>query len=156
MAVSGFDAQRDRLLEGLHGHALAYSELGRQFGAALGLHVTEANALIEILGAQDRGLALTQSALAQRVGLTAGATSSLISRLEAAGHIRRVRDTTDRRVVTVHANASVDARLHEFFDPLVERLSAVLSRYPPDLLAECDRLLTEVGATMNDYSREQR
>ena len=123
---------------------------------AVGLHVTDAQALVEILGAQDRGAPLTQSELSQRVGPTAGATSSLLDRLESVGHIRRVRDSADRRVVTLHADESVEALLDRFFAPLVERMSAVMDRYPPEVLQQFERFLIEVCATMDGYLDEQR
>ncbi|MCO8274950.1 MarR family transcriptional regulator [Actinoplanes sp. TRM 88003] len=144
----------DRLVAALHEHGMAYGELGRRFGAAIGLHVTDAIALVEILSAHERGVPLTQSALARRVGLTPGAMSSLINRLEGAGRIRRVRDTADRRVVTLHAGDNVDAPLERFFTPLADRMAEVMNRYPPEALAEFTRLLTDVCQTMDAYAEQ--
>jgi DNA-binding MarR family transcriptional regulator len=148
------DAQRDRLLEGLRDHGVAFSELGRRFGTAVGLHVTDAQALVEILNAQDRGVPLTARELSRRVGLTAGATSSLLNRLEAVGHIQRVRDSADRRVVTLHADEAVDRMLDEFFAPLADRMGAVMAAYPPDLLRDFERFLADITGTMNTFAGE--
>ncbi|GAA2706383.1 MarR family winged helix-turn-helix transcriptional regulator [Actinoplanes palleronii] len=148
------DAQRDRILAGLYSHGMAFAELARQFGASTGLHTTDAHALVEVLGAQDRGTPLTQSELSQRIGLTTGATSSLLNRLEAAGHLRRVRDSADRRLVTLHATDGVDGMVDEFFDPLADRMGAVMRDYPPELLAGFERFLTDVCATMTGYIGE--
>ncbi|GIE32823.1 hypothetical protein Ait01nite_058680 [Actinoplanes italicus] len=148
------DAQRDRLLEGLRDHGVVFSELGRQFGAAVGLHVTDAKALVEILSAQDRGTPLTARELSQRVGLTPGATSSLLNRLEAVGHIQRVRDSADRRVVTLHVGEDVDRMLDEFFAPLAGRMGAVMAAYSPDTLRDFERFLADVTGTMNAFVGE--
>lgn len=148
------DGRRDRLLVELRGHGMAFAEIGRLFGARMGLHSTDAHALVEILSAEERGAPLTQAALGHRVGLTPGATSSLLNRLEKAGHVTRARDSADRRVVTLRATAGVDAMLNDFFDPLVARVDAMLGGYAPEALAEVERFLTDYVATMNDYIDE--
>ncbi|MBU2667432.1 MarR family transcriptional regulator [Actinoplanes bogorensis] len=147
-------AQRDRLLAGLRSHGIAYTELGRRLGIAMGQHQSDAKALIEILEADDHGAPLTQSQLSQRIGLTAGATSSLLNRLEEAGHIVRVRDSADRRLVTLRATPGVDALVDSFFGPLTERMGEMMASYPPEVLAEIERFLGDVSTTMNDYIKE--
>ncbi|BEL06759.1 hypothetical protein Q0Z83_049500 [Actinoplanes sichuanensis] len=143
--------QRDRLLAALRAHGTVFAELGRLFGARAGLHTTDASALVEILSAQDRGAPLTQAALGSRVGLTAGATSSLLNRLERAGHVIRVRDSTDRRVVTLRAADGVDALVDRFFAPVVDRVDAMLAGYSPAELAHAERFLTDYVATMHRF-----
>ena len=145
---------RERLLDGLRGHGTAFAELGRRFGARMGLHTTDATALVEILSAQDRGTPLTQAGLSQRVGLTPGATSSLLNRLEKAGHVTRVRDSADRRIVTLRATDGVDAMVDRFFDPLVDRVDAMLASYSPEQLAHVERFITDYVAMMDRYIDE--
>lgn len=75
--------------------------------------------------------ALTSGELATRTGLTTGATTRLIDRLEKGGHVRRVHDPADRRKVIVEmaeapegvARAVAGAR---------RRLGAVITSYPPE------------------------
>lgn len=148
------DEQRDRLLLSLREHGTLFGELGRRFGAQTGLHTTDAAALVEILAAQDRGAPLTQVELSQHIGLTPGATSALLNRLEAAGHVTRARDSADRRVVTLRATPGVDAMVDRFFDPLTERMGTMMSKYPPELLTEFGRFLDDVCATMTAYAQE--
>jgi DNA-binding MarR family transcriptional regulator len=62
-----------------------------------GLNTTDWYAL-SVLGLAGR---LTSGELAERTGLTTGATTRLIDRLERAGHVRRVADPADRRRVIV-------------------------------------------------------
>lgn len=148
------DAQRNRLLEALRGHGMAFAELGRHFAARMGLHSTDGHALVEILSAEERGAPLTQAALSHRVGLTPGATSSLLNRLEKAGHVTRARDSADRRIVTLRATEGVDALMNDFFDPLVVRVDAMLARYSPEELAHAERFITEYVATMDAYAED--
>lgn len=145
-------AQRDRIIEALRNHAIASTELGRRFGATMGVHHTDANALVEILNACERGVPLTQSELSQRIGLTTGATSSLLNRLETAGHIRRVRDSADRRIVTLQPTPGVEAVVDSFFRPLADRMGALMDRYPPELLKEFESFLSEISSAMNRYA----
>jgi len=146
--------QRDRLLEGLRAYGTVFGELGRLLGASMGLHTTDAQALVEILSAHDRGTPLTQVELSQRIGLTAGATSSLINRLEQAGHVTRARESADRRVVTLHPTAGVDAMVDRFFGPLIDRAGAMMAGYSPQALAEVERFVTDYVAMMNGYLAE--
>ncbi|SDT23335.1 MarR family winged helix-turn-helix transcriptional regulator [Actinoplanes derwentensis] len=143
--------RRERLQQAFRGHGTAYAELGRFFGARMGLHTTDAGALVEILSAQDRGAPLTQAALSQRVGLTPGATSSLLNRLEKAGHVARSRDSADRRVVTLRATDGVDTMVDDFFAPLLARIDAMMANHSPEALAHAERFLTDYVATMNGY-----
>ncbi|GGF27777.1 MarR family winged helix-turn-helix transcriptional regulator [Subtercola lobariae] len=147
-------AQRDRILAGLRMHGAAFADMGHQFGVNSGLHTTDATALVEILAAQDAGQPLTQTQLSHRIGLTGGATSSLLNRLEDAGHIKRARDNADRRVVTLHSTDGVESMIDDFFDPLAERMGAMLASYSPETLAEIERFLGEVTQTMTEYLSE--
>lgn len=47
--------QRERLMEGLRTYGGHYTELGRRFAAWLGLHSTDATAVLEIAAAEERG-----------------------------------------------------------------------------------------------------
>ena len=148
------DEQRDRLLGGLRDHGVAFAELGRHFGTRMGLHTTDANAVVEILSAEERGTPLTQAALSRRIGLTPGATSSLLNRLEKAGHVTRVRDSVDRRLVTLRATAGVEGMLGHFFRPLIDRIDTMMADYSPEELAHAERFITGFVATMNSYLAE--
>jgi DNA-binding MarR family transcriptional regulator len=143
--------QRDRLIGALRAYGAVYSEAGRVLGTTVGLHTTDANAIVEILAAQERDSPLTQTQLSHRIGLTGGATSSLLNRLEDAGHVRRARDNADRRIVTLHSTEGVEAMVDQFLGPLGERMGAVMSHYPPEKLHEFERFLEDVTKTMNEF-----
>lgn len=143
--------QRARMIDGLRAYGKTYSEVGHRFAASLGLHFTDATAMIEILAAEEHGAPLSPARLGERIGLSAGATSSLLNRLEDAGHIVRSRVHTDRRVVTLHSTPDIQKLTDEFFDPLGVRLDAVMSKYPSEFLGRIEDFITELRSVINDY-----
>jgi DNA-binding MarR family transcriptional regulator len=128
--VATTDAERDRLLlegaaayrryvsaEVLHGHATA---------EAAGLNATD----FFCLNLLSLSGPLTAGQLAQQTGLTTGAATRMIDRLERSGFVRRGRDAADRRQVIVEAcrpdgHDEVGAAL----EPAQRRMQAVFQRY---------------------------
>lgn len=143
--------QRERLNEALRAYGASYAELAREFAASEGLHSTDAVALIEILAAEERGTPLSPARLSDRIGLTAGATSTLLNRLELAGHIERSRVHADRRLVTLHSTPEIQTVADDFFHPLGDRIADVMAKHPPALLHEFETLLGDLRTTMEAY-----
>lgn len=145
--------QRERIINGFSAYSAAQSELGRQFARHMHMHLTDSAAVVEIIRAEDRGEPLTPARLAERIGLTSGATSILLNRLENAGQITRTRGHADRRLVTLHTAESMHGAADEHFAPLQARLNAVMSRYPPDQLTLIETFVAELRDTIDDYTR---
>ena len=143
--------QPERALRSLQAFASANSELGRFFARSRRLHTTDATAIVEILTAEGRDRPLTPARLAERLALTTGATSILLNRLEAAGHIRRTRGHSDRRMVTLHTTAAVHETAGVFFGALAEQLEAALSGYTAAQLDLVEEVVTRLSATMTSY-----
>ncbi len=78
---------------------------------------------------------ITAGALAELTGLTTGAITGVIDRLERAGLARRNRDNEDRRKVLVHATEAVAKRVAPFFAPMERHAMAALSGYGEEELA---------------------
>lgn len=144
----------DRLLEALTAYGTTYAQVGREFAAGAGLHRTDATALVEILGAEERGTPLTPARLSERIGLSFGATSSLLNRLETAHHIERSRGHADRRIVTLHSTSTVHEVADRFFDPLGERITALLEPYSQDEIEQLTRMLAGIREVMETYATE--
>ncbi|MDM7890542.1 MarR family winged helix-turn-helix transcriptional regulator [Curtobacterium caseinilyticum] len=81
--------------------AVAFDELNRHLGTWVRLPSSDANALGQVLWAERAGDPLSPAQLARQIGMTSGATSVLVDRLEAAGHVTRHRESADRRRVTL-------------------------------------------------------
>ena len=78
---------------------------------ALGLNGTDMRCLDII----DRGGRLTAGQLAQESGLTTGAVTTVIDRLEASGYACRVRDTDDRRRIYVELTEMARTNAHRYY-----------------------------------------
>ncbi|MFC7305085.1 MarR family winged helix-turn-helix transcriptional regulator [Streptomyces monticola] len=150
-ALDGATAQRELLVEALRVHSGRYAELSRSFAAYLGLYATDATALLEIIEAEERGTPISPARLSKRILLSSGATTSLLNRLEGAGHIVRSREHSDRRVVTLRSSPHIQERADEFFRPLAAPMDAIVGRYPPELLDQFRDLLGEMCAAMDTH-----
>ncbi|WP_030156726.1 MarR family winged helix-turn-helix transcriptional regulator [Glycomyces sp. NRRL B-16210] len=78
---------------------------------------------------------MTSGELAAKTGLTTGATTRLIDRLEERGLVRRVPDPTDRRRVLVEAVEAEAIELDTVLAPARERLAEVFASCSPDEIA---------------------
>jgi DNA-binding MarR family transcriptional regulator len=85
--------------------------------------------------------------LARATGLTTGAITGVVDRLERLGYARRVPDPADRRRVLVEPTQKARAAAWELFGPLAETVQPLLDRYSDEqleLLIEFHRLGREV------------
>ncbi|MCM1971400.1 MarR family transcriptional regulator [Streptomyces sp. ZAF1911] len=95
---------------------------------AAGLHTSEwyALSLITLEGG------LSSGELATRTGLTTGATTRLIDRLERAGYARRAADPGDRRRVIVEPVPDALDRIEGVVGPARRHIAAVIGSYTPE------------------------
>lgn len=126
---SRHDSVRDELVELLHLYSLQAQQVGDAFAQKQGLHPTDLQAMIAVREAESRDNPLTPGRLAEALGLSSGATTAVIDRLERAGHLRRVRESSDRRVVHLRYGESGQALASAFFRPLSARSHEVFSRF---------------------------
>src|SRR5215468_276883 len=82
---------------------------------------------------------VTAGDLAAATGLTTGAITGVVDRLERAGFARRERDAEDRRKVLVRALPAVERRIAPLFEPMQRAVAAALADYTD---AELSFLLT--------------
>ena len=115
------------------------------FGTDNEMHRTDLNALGAIMDASRSGEPMTPGRLSTQLRLSAPATSALLDRLENAGHVRRVRSTTDRRRVDLVITETALAVGRALFMPLSEQLRPVIERYPADQRALVADFLTDVA-----------
>ncbi|WP_350277127.1 MarR family transcriptional regulator [Kribbella sp. HUAS MG21] len=94
-----------------------------EFARTTGLHGTDVRALVRLLDAERAGLEPTPTWLAQQLGMTSQATTAVIHRLEAAGHVERVRSRTDARSAHLQVSDSAVDLGWQFFGPLLNRLT---------------------------------
>lgn len=78
---------------------------------------------------------MTAGALSAATGLSSGATTDLLDRMERAGYVRRLRDAGDRRRVLVELTAEARRDVAELYAPLDEEIRAHLERCTDEQLA---------------------
>jgi DNA-binding MarR family transcriptional regulator len=95
--------------------------------------------------------AMTAGRLAELTGLTTGAITGVIDRLERAGYAQRERDPNDRRRVIVQPLLERQADAAPIFGPMAAATEALLTRYSDDELA----LILDFWQRANDMTQEQ-
>jgi DNA-binding MarR family transcriptional regulator len=107
----------------------------------LGLNRTDMRCL-DIIERLD---GVTAGQLAAEAGLSTGAVTTVLDRLERAGFARRVPDRTDRRRVLVELTPSARRELVDLYAPLVDATQRQLESYT-----------TEEVSLVRDFLRDNR
>jgi DNA-binding MarR family transcriptional regulator len=105
--------------------------LSQAIAARAGLHSTD----MECLDLLHLDGPATPGRLAELTGLTTGAVTALIDRLERAGFVRRVPNPQDRRSILVEPLDAGPRLLQPLFEPLARAMSRVQARYADAELA---------------------
>ncbi len=92
---------------------------------SLGLNRTDLRCLGMVM---DKG-SISASALAEVVGLTRGAMTTVIDRLEKAGYVQRADDRDDRRGTKIEATAQAKKVIAEIWGPIRKEGFALLESY---------------------------
>ena len=130
-----------RLVHLLRGITVDLDLLGARFATERGLHPTDLRALIHLLDAARAGTTATPGWLGEQLRLNSASTSALIDRLERAGHLRRTRDTHDRRRVLLTVEEQAVALGWSFFGPLITAMVTATTAFDPGELATIERFL---------------
>ncbi len=87
--------------------------------------------------------AVSASALADAAGLSRGAMTTALDRLEAAGYARRVWDQRDRRTVRVEMTDAAKQEIGVLYGPLAKEGAQLLQKYTTQELEAVLRYLEE-------------
>lgn len=77
----------------------------------------------------DRHPGITAGELGRESGLTSGAVTAVLDRLERQGFVRRVRDPDDRRRVVVEFTPEAQARAQAIYEPIAREGAAIMERF---------------------------
>jgi DNA-binding MarR family transcriptional regulator len=105
--------------------------------ARLGINPTD----LRCLGLIGHEPGLTPTRLAELTGLTTGAVTGVLDRLERAGFVRREPDPEDRRRLTVRVNPERMGELAEYFQPLIARAVELSADWTPKARRDLMRYL---------------
>ena len=150
------DRRREAIVELLQSYSVEAQQVGHVFAQRHGLHPTDLQALIAVMHAEGNGTPLTPGRLGEAIGLSSGATTAVIDRLERAGHLRLTRESSDRRVVHLRYGEAGMALAVEFFGPLGRRSDEVLAGFSDAELETVRRFLDGMTAAITAHLHEMR
>jgi DNA-binding MarR family transcriptional regulator len=110
---------------------IAYDRFHDAVAAYLGINRTDLRCLdiLDLSGQQTAG------ELAVQMGMSTGAVTAMLDRLEKAGYLRRVRDPADRRRVLVETAELARERGREIYQPFEELTVPMFARFTDEQLA---------------------
>ncbi len=145
-ARSGGSAHRDR-------HS---TEFGRELSTAVVMFHEAVGAHLGVTAGDQRALAiigrhgpLSAGALAERTGLTPGAVTGMIDRLERAGLAHREPDPADRRRILVTATGDQP----DVFGDLAAAMAAMTARYDDRELTTIADFVTRTVEILREQTR---
>lgn len=128
------------------------SLFGQTVAIRFGLTESDVEALEVLL---DTG-ASTAGRLSEVMGLTTGAVTRVIDRLEQAGYVRRVADPTDRRRVIVEVVTEQAAAVESTLDRVSIKSAIELGGYSDEELAIIDHFLVRAAAIAQEEANALR
>jgi DNA-binding MarR family transcriptional regulator len=131
--------------------ATAGSEASTALARRMTMHPTDLAAMSHIAYAAEQ---LGPGELSSRLGITPAATTDLIDRLEAAGHLLRERNPADRRRVRLVPTESAKAAVRSQLADLLDRLDAVSEDFSAGERAAIQRYLEAAAAAYRDFAKD--
>jgi DNA-binding MarR family transcriptional regulator len=120
----------------------------------LGLHSTDWGCVLLLNEALPAPL--TAGQLAELTGLTTGAVTGVLDRLEGAGYVNRTRDPVDRRRVVVRLVPEAMAQTAPMFEGLIADLRALHDDYSDGELSVFADILTRSSDVLRTHARRIR
>ena len=139
---------RGALMQELEHAVRKSSAIGVIFGQAVASRVGVSSSDLECLDFLVIEGRVTAGRLAELTGLTTGAITGVIDRMEKAGLVRRERDEEDRRKVYVASVPEAMARVGRFYEPLQKAVTRDWEGYTDAELKLLLRFMTQGYNTM--------
>jgi DNA-binding MarR family transcriptional regulator len=134
--------------------------LGQEFSAAVVFFHEAVGRRLGLTPADHRALTLirlhgplTATALSRLTGLTPGAVTGLVDRLERAGLARRTTDPDDRRRTAISATEDLPADVMAIFADLSARMAALTAEYDEREQAAIADFIQNSIAVLRDQTR---
>ncbi len=147
------DELRREVLQDMRELSTADHFMDEAAATVLGIHTTDLHAG-DVL---ERSGSMTIGELARAVGLSPGAATALVDRLEATGLAARVPDSANRRRILVKPSKQASRRVYAVFGGLIKNGTTFLDRYSDeellvirDFLRGARTVITEHAAALRD------
>lgn len=134
------------VMQGLRDWAVTFDELNRHLSSWMHLPMSDANALGQVVWAEQAGEPLSPTQLSRLIGMTSGATTVLIDRLERAHHVTRNRESADRRRVTLRPTEAARAESDRFLAFAGSEIARTLGETDADELRLVQAFLARMTA----------
>jgi DNA-binding MarR family transcriptional regulator len=145
------DKNRSVLLDALHEAMRAFTNqvtfYSEAVATSVGLHPTDLDCL-SVIGLEG---SVSAGQLADITGLTTGAVTGVIDRLERGGYVTRTHDPSDRRRVVVRPVVEALRPVTAAFAPMIRSSTQMAARYDDDELA----LITDYVTRSTPMLREE-
>jgi len=152
--MSDKSTKREKLVEELLQRFRVHTTVTVLFHQAIGDHFglnASDHKCFDILMSSPRPLTPTE--LANQTGLTTGAITGILDRLEKAGFVRRERHERDRRSLTIHPIQERGQEVSQLFDSVSKSTLDLLSKYDDE---ELEFILDLVNRLINMAEKEIR
>jgi DNA-binding MarR family transcriptional regulator len=125
---------RDSIVKAFGEAVRAYQTVNDNFDQAVADHVGMNRTDARCIDLIDQAGGMTAGELARAAGLTTGAVTAVVDRLEAAGLARRVPDPGDRRRVRIEVTEKLWEVSEPLIGPMVEESMQILDDYSDEEL----------------------
>jgi len=147
---AGHGRLAETVMKELRALSTAQDRLDQYAAHRFGINRTDLRAL-DLIG--QAGVT-SPTALATALGMSTGATSAVLDRLEAAGYARREPDPDHRRRTRVRQTARAEELGEAIFGPVIRGTISQATAYPDTALASIAEFLSAHSALLNGYLAE--
>jgi DNA-binding MarR family transcriptional regulator len=134
---------RVKLIEAIGQRVQAFQDATDQVDEAVARRLRLNRTDLRCLSVLSQAGAMNPSALADAAGLTRGAMTTALDRIERAGYVRRVQDEKDRRGIRVVMTEKAVKEIAALYGPLANAGFSLLQKYTVDELAAVLRYLED-------------
>ena len=145
------DSRREAIIEAGGQVFRAYQTSNDNFDQAIADHVGMNRTDMRCLDLIDQAGGMTAGELARAAGLTSGAVTAVIDRLEKAGMARRVADPSDRRRVRLEVTPRLWEQTGPLMTPFLAESQAILDDYSTEELERFAEFLNRVIEVQGKY-----
>jgi DNA-binding MarR family transcriptional regulator len=154
--VRKFNYSKDELISAIGAQVQAFQDATDQMDEAVARRLRLNRTDLRCLSVLSQSGAMTAGALAEAAGLTRGAMTTALDRLEAAGQARRVWDQADRRTLRVEMTGAAQQAAAALYGPLAKAGAEMLRKYSIAELAAVRRYLEEGAELQRVHARRIR
>jgi len=135
----------------LRNHSTLTIMFHQVIASQLGLNPTDHKCLEMILKNEP----VTAGRIAEFTGLTTGAVTGVIDRLEKVGFVNRQQDPNDRRRIIIQVNKQkAEESIHPLLDPFAEQISNLLANYNAEQLEFLTKFFNEVNEVLDKETKK--